>query len=402
MTLTLRAWRIAAPIFLVLFLAMPGYAQPSLTAFKNRAAAGPYAVGLRVVEQYDRSRTFQPSPDEQSLASPGGRPMQTLIWYPADKTATAPMTYGDYVKLLETEISLRRPAEVKAPTRRLLALLAPSLSEQMTAVRDAAAMRGRFPVVIYAPSFTSPAWENAELCEYLASFGYLVLSSPGMGVSRTSTHDLAGIEAQAKDISFLIDHAATLANADISNVAVAGFSWGGLSNVFAAAHDARIKALVGLDGSIRYWPGLVKAGGIDPARIAVPLLFFKSQSTIEGQAGLEANFKDAAGPSVINAWTAGDRFSVEMLRMVHPEFGTIVYRNQRFWTGEFNELQPGDYSREDGIESYSWVATYTRQFLDYYLKKNPEAMQFLQAQPTAMGVPQHYLTIRFRPGTGRP
>jgi pimeloyl-ACP methyl ester carboxylesterase len=392
MTATRRLFLIGA----VATLPLPAIAQPALQPFMNRAAAGPYAAGLRVVEQFDRSRAFQRSSED--TADPQGRPLQTLIWYPANKTAAKPVTYGDYVGLLNTETSFGHPVEVKAPTARLVSILTPSFPDQMTALRDAAPARGRFPVVIYAPSFTSPSWENAELCEYLASFGYLVLSSPGMGVARTSTHDLAGIEAQAKDISFLIDHAATLTDADISHVAVAGFSWGGLSNVFAAARDDRIKALVGLDGSIRYWPGLVKAGGIDPSRIVKPLLFFKSQSTIEGQAGLEANFKDAAGPSVLNAWDAGDFFSIQMLRMVHPEFGTIVYRNQKFWTGEFNEMQSGDYSREDGIESYAWVAAYTRQFLDYYLKQKPEGLQFLQAKPASVGVPPHYLTIRFQQG----
>jgi hypothetical protein len=34
------------------------------TAFKLRAQPGPYAVGLRVVDQYDHSRIFQPSIDE--------------------------------------------------------------------------------------------------------------------------------------------------------------------------------------------------------------------------------------------------------------------------------------------------------------------------------------------------
>ena len=62
-----------------------------------------------------------------------------------------------------------------------------------------------------------------------------------------TTSDLAGINAQAGDISFMIGYAQTLPNTDRWAVAVAGFSWGGISNLFAAARDNRIRDLVTLD-----------------------------------------------------------------------------------------------------------------------------------------------------------
>jgi dienelactone hydrolase len=58
-----------------------------------------------------------------------------------------------------------------------------------------------FPVLIYAPSDSSVSWENADLCEYFSSHGYVVLASPSMGAStRDMTDDLDGINAQARDI----------------------------------------------------------------------------------------------------------------------------------------------------------------------------------------------------------
>jgi len=49
---------------------------------------GQYGVGLRVVEQYDHSRTFQleggSSDKSASVGSP--RPLQTLVWYPAPRS----------------------------------------------------------------------------------------------------------------------------------------------------------------------------------------------------------------------------------------------------------------------------------------------------------------------------
>ena len=62
------------------------------------------------------------------------------------------------------------------------------------------------------------------------------------------TDDIQETEAQARDISFLIGFARSIPEADFSEVAVAGFIWGGMANFFAAAEDSRITALVALDG----------------------------------------------------------------------------------------------------------------------------------------------------------
>ena len=155
-------------------------------------------------------------------------------------------------------------------------LLKTSFDIPLWAVRDAPPTKGRYPVLIYAPSDSSVSWENADLCEYLASHGYVVLASPSMGVStRDMTDDLDGINVQARDISFLITYAKTLPDTDLSEVAVVSWSWGGGSSMFAAARDSRIDALVSMDGSMRYYPGLVKiAGDVHPARMTIPLLFF--------------------------------------------------------------------------------------------------------------------------------
>src|ERR1700678_2001936 len=97
---------------------------------------------------------------------------------------------------------------------------------------------------------------------------------------RGMTPDLMGIDAQARDISFLIGYAQMLPNTDMSEIAVAGFSWGGISNLFAAARDNRIDALVALDGSMRYFPGLVKAAtDVYPEQMTIPMLFFTQGPT---------------------------------------------------------------------------------------------------------------------------
>src|SRR5580692_2405757 len=282
--------------------------------------AGPHSVGLKVVEQYDYARVYRSATDDLGKPYQGerARPLQTLIWYPAKKSSAAPMTVGDYGKLMASEVSFDKP-RLAHDAEDWIKGMTPTLAMPLWAVRDAPLAAGRFPVVIYAPSFSAMSWENADLCEYLASHGYVVIASPDMGAStRAMTGDLTGINAQARDIAFLISYAETLPNADLSAIAVAGFSWGGISNLFAAAQDNRIDALVALDGSMRYYPGLVKDSGyVHPEDMTLPLLYFTQGAiSLEEQ---EKYFTSKAnqGPNVLNAWTHGDLITVYDMALTH-------------------------------------------------------------------------------------
>ena len=372
--------------------------------FKLLEKPGPHTVGLKVVEQYDYSRTFHPLLDNLGKPYQGerARPLQTLIWYPAQSSASTPMTVGEYVALKATETSFGKPKLPTGLREWLTDGMKPAFADRMWAVRDAALAPGRFPVVIYAPSFSSASWENADLCEYLAGYGYVVIASPGMGVNRESTHDVAGTNAQARDISFLVGYAQTLPDTDMSRVAVVGFSWGGLSNLFAAVRDNRIDALVALDGSMRYFPGLVKqAGDVDPGKMTIPLLFFKGQTSLEDQARLDSIF-NSDGPSVLNAWVHGDLISVQMLGLIHPEFSSMAHRNERLWQYEFAGLQEADYGRDDGMTGYACIARYTRAFLDAYLKQDAQALEYLKNTPAENGVPSHVLAVNVRSAKSMP
>jgi len=264
-------------------------------------------------------------------------------------------------------------------------------------MRNAKPAEGHYPILIYAPSDSSAAWENADLCEYLASHGYVVVASPSVGVAtRDMTDNLEGANAQARDISFLITYAKSLPDADLSEVAVVSWSWGGISSLFAAARDPRINALVEMDGSMRYYPGLVKrAGDVDPERMKIPLLCFTRNVGLEDLENDEVPPADKVGPNVLNAWKHGDLLTVNMLGMAHPEFSSMFQRRES--AQRFAENQVADYGREDANTSYAWVALYTLNFLDAYLKHEAWAKAFLIKTPVENGVPKHFMDFRSRP-----
>jgi Alpha/beta hydrolase family len=376
--------------------------------FQFSEIPGPFAVGLKVVEQFDRSRAYGYGTDSfgKKSGDESARPMQTLIWYPATTGAESPMTVRDYTMLAMTDEGFKR-SNFTTTAEEWISALGKSLEGRLWAHRDAAELPGKFPVIIYTPSLSDfpMAWENADLCESLASHGYIVIASPNLGArSRRMTPDLEGVDAQARDISFLVGYARNLADADDAHVAVVGFSWGGIAELFAAARDRRIGALVALDGSLRYFPGLVKqAGDVHPESLSVPMLFFE-----------QANFSledfdrlippaGKAGPSVLNAWTDGDLILVRMLGLTHQEFSSMYQRNETTWRKFEDPASPlheiADYGREDGATAYAWVARYTSMFLDAQLKGDPAALRFLKNDPAANGVPKHFMSVTYRPAT---
>jgi dienelactone hydrolase len=369
--------------------------------FKFTELPGAYSIGFKVVDQYDRSRSFRAeggaSVNSETTESP--RPLQTLVWYPAEKTDHPTMTLGDYAALIQTEITFDKPIEQGKPQSFVNQYMQGTTDQHAWAIRDTPMQAGRFPVVIYAPSLNAPATENIEFCEYLASNGYVVIASPSMGAaSRTMTVDLSGANAEAQDISFLVDFAQTLPDADPSQIAAIGYSWGGMAALFAAARDKRIDALVSLDGSFRYSAGTVQqAGDVHPDQMTIPLLVFsRAEETLETW---DAMRKDKThcdcAPNVLNEWTRGDLIHVRMLAISHIQFSSLYQRSERF-KKEGIQFVPADYSLEDGSISYNWIARYTLEFLNAYLKNDSQAGVFLKRSPAENGVPQHLIAITSR------
>lgn len=406
LSVRLRLFLVALIVFSACGMAVAGaQAQPEFQ-FRFTEQPGPYAVGLKVVEQYDASRVFESASDEPGESAPtdGRRPLQMLVWYPAQKSSDKIMTFGDYAALIRTETSFGKPVEGGKPQSFVDQYMHGVMALPASAVRNAAMQPGHFPLVIYAPSLNAPATENIELCEYLASHGFVVMASPSMGAkSRAMTIDLAGANAEAQDVSFLIDFAKTLPDTDMSEVAAIGYSWGGMSVLFDAARDRHIHALVSLDGSFRYSPGTVQeARDVHPDQMAIPLLVFsRAEETLESWDALhQGKDQGSVAPNVLNEWTHGDLLHLRLLAVSHIQFSSLYQRSERF-KREGLQFVPADYSLEEGAASYNWMARYTLEFLNAYLNLDAAALLFLKRTPTENGVPKHLIAANFRAASGK-
>lgn len=393
-------------LFGVLFGAM-SVAQAA-TGFVFSNEPGPHGVGLRIVQQYDYSRTYKAKIDilsGQPSLGERARPLQTLIWYPAAKGG-APVRYMDYFRTVATEeVFERSSAEIDKIAAASMAAGTPGMSaaavrreetRPMWAVRDAKPAAGKFPVVIYAPSFNAAAHENVDLCEYLASQGYVVLSTAAIGPhGRNMTSDLEGVEAQVGDIEFLVGYAQTLPQADAVHVGVIGYSWGGLANVLAAAKDSRIAALVSLDGSVRYFPELVRSAKyVSPERLTAPFMYVSARPrSMEEHAARKFDMST----NLLNDIKYADFYKLTMYPMEHPNFSSEFQRfapeNGRGFT---------EYTKEETSLAMSWMSRYVAQFLNAYLKNDKAGLAYLSNAPAKNGVPAHMLLVDKRASLGLP
>jgi len=373
------------------------------------APSGPFRVGFHVRQQYDRARVYQGARNPvtaQAAAGERSRPLQTLVWYPAIGSGrAAAMSYLDYLATVATEEEFSRtPDQVRRATDALVASrsggsdgprLARDLAQPVRALRDAPERPGSFPVLIYAPGHSAYAIDNADLCEYLASQGYIVIASASLGPrSHAMTADLEGAEAQAADIGFLVGYAHTLAQADTRRIAVIGHSWGSLASVLAAARDDRIRALVSLDGSLRaafdYLNGGPRAARyVTPERLGMPLLYISRLQS----AGPAEQDDLGAGADLLARLRYADVYLATMDTASHGDFSSWSLRMapDAAFRGR---------TREQAAQAWGATAVAIRRFLDARLKDDGDARRLLDAELASGSPPPGMLSFALRRAAG--
>jgi pimeloyl-ACP methyl ester carboxylesterase len=381
---------------LILFILSAGCASAQ-SPFTFMNTPGEHGVGVRFLRQYDETRIFNPdgAPGERA------RPIQTAVWYPAEKGGT-PIKYGNYMDLRGWEADFTRSSQAQADVVAdwfkfadaiPAAQMAWERRRPMWAVPDAAPRQGRYPVVIYAPGMNGDVFENADMAEYLASHGYIVIASPSLGKhTRAIEFDLEHAELQAADISFLVDYAKSLPQADIGRITAMGYSFGGFSNVLAAARDKRIKALICLDGSLRSHNTMIsRAAYAVPEDYRTPLLYLsKGPLAVE----LLVQLKYDLSGSFISRMKNADVYLLTMYPLGHYGFASSFIR--------FDPFESDEYSAEEVSSAHSLGARYVLNFLNGYMKNDADGLAYLRARPVNNGVPPHTATMKFSPATSTP
>lgn len=374
---SLRSFRSLLSLCVLCFwpavVSSPASAQ-SFLAWKG-LSAGSYPVAFSTATVEDPTRTLSAPTDYLGRPRPGydRRPIHIAVWQPA-KSATSgtAMTYGDYLPLMawdtgpEAEGAAERAVAELRYTQTVTPLAGPPdsasihrlMGERVWARRDAEPAPGTFPVLVYAPGMGYPAFDNSVLFEYLASHGYMVVAAPSTGPDAGRIpYDAFGLEAQTRDLEFLTGYLRTLPQADRERIGTAGFSLGGLSSLFFALRDTRVKAVISLDGSVRAERSLAMARTFPefrPERLRVPMLAFIAAPDPATPAPADESFLDQAKYSEITRAVVSGT--------VHHDFGSMSSLLQR----ASRDGKARDWAA--ATAGYEAICKLTLEFLDTWLK----------------------------------
>jgi pimeloyl-ACP methyl ester carboxylesterase len=144
----------------------------------------------------------------------------------------------------------------KAPAKRTPAEAAAFdrfLATKTFAVKDSPAAGGRFSVVIYHPGLAGSHEDNSVLFEYLASHGYVVLSSTYPDPSAYSVSCGGDLTYSFRDMEFPSRYARGLPFDDAGRFAAMGHSYGAYAVLaWAAEPNSSVRAFVTLDSGLEY------------------------------------------------------------------------------------------------------------------------------------------------------
>lgn len=348
---------------------------------------GKYSVGFQHYIVVDSTRTYKRMFDWNHKVIP--RQIPVSIWYPSidEPSKNTPLAIIDYMKILKEEEEWEH-----LPNEQILNWFyyqntpenQAHLKEKSTAYLHTSATSEKFPTVIYAPSYQASSIENFALCEFLASHGYVIISSPSRG---TETRFLEGgtekdMETQARDLEFLIKEVRTREDIDPNNIATMGFSFGGLSNVLTQMRNRSIKAIVSLDGSIKYqYSTLQKSPFAAIEKVDVPFIHMAQKNIPKGvmieddiDTTLNHNFK------FYDDLVYSKAYSFKFHNLTHQYFSTLG-----ILFGKRDQRQ--DKSDSKIMESYKWMTLYTLNFLDAFLKNDKKALIFLDRKPEKNDLP---------------
>lgn len=353
---------------------------------------GNYSVGFKHYIISDSTRTYSRIYDykNQKVA----RPISTSIWFPSQQNIDGKeqLKILDYFKILKDEEEWEY-----LPNDQILNWFyyanTPAnqahLKEKTTAFLGLEFADGKFPVILYTPSYQASSIENFALCEFLASHGYIVISSPSRGTDTRwfSSNNAKEMETQARDMEFLIKEVSKFPAANSNKIATVGFSFGGLSNVLAQIRNDKINAVVSLDGTERYqYQLLEKSPFFESRKMDVPYIHM-AQKKIPDEVLKEDNI-DAELNSKFQLYdsiTKSNAYKLKFHNLTHSYFSTLGVLFQQRDTRQ-------DKNDSEIMESYKWVSVYTLNFLNAYLKNEESALKFIENNPLDNGIKNGLLT----------
>lgn len=331
---------------------------------------GPYAVGVKSkdISHHNQERTI---------------PVE--IWYPANDSFIG----QDLRKETQDTYSMA-PGFPDSP---------------QTAVRDAEARTGSFPLIVFSHGFAGHRRQTTHLCCHLASHGYVVIAPDHVGNTLMDIMSLAG-KMQKKGFANIKDLIKTFKDdrpkdsilcidemlagrfdlsIDPESIGICGHSFGGWTSLASATQDPRIKAIV----------PLAPAGGKSEQAISngvdfsfdkihfqneVPCLFLVAdKDTLLPLDSMHDLYQQTPQPKRMLILENSDHFhfcdNVEFIHDAMVKMGSALFGGNND-TGVLSKMEPSD-NLCSGADAYAFIQASTLTHMDSHVRHNEQARDFL-------------------------
>lgn len=390
-----KKMRILVLVVFILFQVCPIQGQTSLQEINLKH--GKHKVGFRHYTLIDSTRNYRIKREFNNRFI--YRPIPVSIWYPTktDGSDADQLTVLHYLEVLKEEEEYKNlpnyflldwfPYLWNTPENQA------HLLEKVHAISNPVFLEGKFPVLVYASSYQASSIENFALFEFLASHGFVVMSSPSRG---TATRWLEGgttkdMETQSRDVEILLKEIHRYGNIDADRIALGGFSFGGLSNAVTVMKNKRIKALVSLDGTERYnYTVLQKSPYFDIDAFDIPYIHFAQKDipeevltsdSIPAKLNYEFPLYDSLRYSNVYRYKFHD-----LSHSYFSSFGVLFA----------NRDKRQDKSDAEIMRSYRLLSEHTLQFLNATLNQDKNAIQFIENSPEDNGYPENLISKKMK------
>ena len=353
---------IISALFLASFISAQSY-----PLWKN-LNPGPYQVGFKTVDYHDKSRSIPEGIGENRFF-----PIQISIWYPTHEKGTKDRAISfehyflktaqknDFKELTEEQRTQAMDIFFNYAKYGLSLELTTDerqniCSSPTAAIPHAIEAPGPFPVLL--TGHDGGVWKMSTLCEYLASHGYVIISTGPLSGSnqlfRDKTQEVVNRRIRTFEIiRGMLDQ---FPNVDQSNIGLIGLNADGISTLLYQMKNQTASAIVSIDG----WEGKKNGYGYstssvyyDLDKIQIPRLEFQQHENPENES-LHVN------TTLFDSLTHIDRFSFIM-----KDFGHAYLTGNQFVLPQLD--------KKALRQHYFWYES-IKNFFDAYLKDDEDAL----------------------------
>ena len=373
-------------IFSIILVTTSLFAQDQVLNYLDK---GKYDVSFKVLSLYDSSRT---TADHKSF-----RPVQVSVWFPAQLSGKPdPFTYKDYFILsaADSQVQISKSAQDSTIIKYENLLLKNGVSNKtfrtwfglhMLADKNAVPSDEKFPLIVVAQGNYHSAHHQAFLCEFLASNGYVVATTPSQtrisGQMTDNSQAVENEEEQVKDMEFAISSLHRFNNIDFNNIALIGHSFGGRSILLLQMINKNVRCLVSLDGGLGLSSAvqdIKKSSYFDPDKMNVPLLHFYEDT----DKFITPDF------SLIETFDKSERFLVKINDFHHFYFSSLGVVS-----GLLDGFSPASQNLDDKCKL---IFYFTKDFLNAVFKDGGQALVKLEEKFSSIAAGSKFISFQLK------